>query len=161
MVKIRLKNESNYNHQRDWYSDFLGDLYVSSPSYLKQTRIAVKLSALRLRIDSVIRLSTALPAFSCMDPSFLKELQIMSTISIDSSLSRIPSQHKSMKSSLPVSLNLRISGSEEIIPFRPPNSVSLASMSPNVLDTDNFPGKIRRGPITFSFLFYNFDISVR
>ena len=110
-----------------------------------------------------MRLSTALPAFSCIEPELLIALHAVSTTSIDSIRYRIPSQHITIKSYLPVSLNFLISGSLETIFLIPPNSSSLASMSPMVLETESLPGYILNGPSIFSSLLFSLIgiISVR
>lgn len=67
------------------------------------------------------------------------------------SLSNIPSQPSTMKSCSPVILNWLISGVGITTFGLPPYFESLASASPNVLDTDSLPGRTLKGPTIISF----------
>ena len=59
----------------------------------------------------------------------------------------MPSQPKNKKSSFFVIVNLLIYGSTQTQFGIPLKSRSLASISPKVLETDNFPGNTLKGPI--------------
>tara|TARA_B110001450_G_C17352749_1_gene372253 strand:- start:153 stop:437 length:285 start_codon:yes stop_codon:yes gene_type:complete len=68
--------------------------------------------------------------------------QAESMVLIEFILSKIPSHPRTIKSFVFSSiLNYDISGSELTTPGLPPNFSNLASMSPNVLDTLNRPGR--------------------
>ncbi len=63
--------------------------------------------------------------------------------------SKIPSQPIMKKSKLSFNLKTLISGSQIITFGFPPYLGRLASMSPNVLETESLPGKTLRGPCTY------------
>ena len=88
--------------------------------------MAVRLSELFLRMDSLSTASTPFPACSCTLPYFFIADQAVSTTYIDYIRSSTPSQQSRMKSYFPVRRNLRISASAEITPLIPPNYGSLA-----------------------------------
>lgn len=72
--------------------------------------------------------------------------QTISTQSLLLSLSKIPSQPIMMKSKLSCILKLLISGSQTMTLGLPPYRGLLASMSPNVLETESRPGNTLKGP---------------
>jgi hypothetical protein len=63
-------------------------------------------------------------------------------------LSNIPSHPITIKSKFFYNLNDLISGSHTITFGLPPYLGLLASISPNVLDTESLPGKTLNGPYT-------------
>jgi hypothetical protein len=74
--------------------------------------------------------------------------QIRSMISLLVSLSNIPSQPIMINSCSPfITLNYLMSGSAIITPGWPPKNLSLASISPKVLETDSLPGRTLCGPV--------------
>lgn len=138
---------------------------VFSFSSERQIIIAVRLSAVFLRIAYLKMASTPLPANSCEVPYLRIALHAISIAYIDSIRSKIPSQQRRIKSYLPVNRNFFIYGYAEITPLVPPNCYYFASISPIVRETDSFPGNILKGPMITSGFYYFFArifvISVR
>lgn len=89
------------------------------------------------------------------NPKFLLSATLFQThciVSLLLSLSNIPSQPSTIKSCSLYILNDFISGVATTTLGLPPYFSSLASISPNVRDTDNLPGRTLRGPTITSFL---------
>lgn len=111
----------------------------------------VTLSSVFLSNDSLISASTHVPDYLWIS-SYLLSLvfyQITLTASSELTRSNIPSLPKIIKSLYSVIFICLISGSAITTFGFPPYFVNLASLSPIVLLTDNFPGKTLKGVTIF------------
>jgi hypothetical protein len=125
---------------------------------LKAIMTTVTLSSVLLRSEFLSMYSTPMPL--CLWTLFANDNVLLSftlfhthwIVSSLLSLSNIPSQPRTTKSCSLEILNCLISGVAITTLGLPPNLSSLASASPNVLDTDSLPGSTLRGPTITSFL---------